>query len=79
MRIIGNVISDNAADGVRIVGGVSNEISQNSIENNGELGIDLGANGVTPPDGLGDPDTGANNLQNQPVLTAATLGVSTLR
>ena len=78
VRIIGNVISDNAADGVRIAGGVSNEISQNSIENNGELGIDLGVNGVTPPDGLGDPDTGANNLQNQPVLTAATLGVSTV-
>ncbi len=78
VRTIGNAISGNTGDGVRIFAGTGNHLTQNRIENNSELGIDLGTNGVTPPDGLGDPDAGANNLQNQPVLTGATLGAASV-
>ncbi len=43
-----------------------------SINDNGELGIDLGGDGVTDNDPiLGDGDTGENNLQNYPMLTKA--------
>lgn len=50
-------------------------ISQNVIYNTADIGIDLSnsssADGVTPNDPL-DTDQGANNLQNYPVLSAAT-------
>jgi hypothetical protein len=57
--------------GVRITSGFNNAISGNSIFANNGLGIDLGTAGVTPND-LGDFDSGANNLQNFPILSNAT-------
>ncbi|MCX6927648.1 MAG: carboxypeptidase regulatory-like domain-containing protein, partial [Verrucomicrobia bacterium] len=65
----GNVIAFNAAYGVRIQAGVGNQIRGNSIFSNHDLGIDLSPLGVTPND-LGDGDTGPNNLQNFPLITA---------
>ena len=53
----------------------SNSIRGNSIFRNGSLGIDLGADGVSPNDDL-DGDTGPNNLQNFPVLSYSTLGLT---
>ena len=41
------------------------------------MGIDLqgSTNGRTPNDGVGDADTGPNNLQNFPVISSATTGL----
>ncbi|WP_374682213.1 DUF4347 domain-containing protein, partial [Accumulibacter sp.] len=66
----GNVIAFNAHNGVDVINGTSNAIVRNSIHSNTLLGINLGAAGVTANDD-GDGDTGANNLQNFPVLTSA--------
>lgn len=68
----GNTIAFNQNAGVSVSAKSGNAICQNSIYANGGLGIDLagGATGVTPND-PGDSDTGANDLQNYPVLTLA--------
>jgi hypothetical protein len=65
-----NVIAHSFQRGVSVDIFAANRILSNSIFSNGSLGIDLGGNGRT----LNDPrdlDTGANNLQNFPVLTSA--------
>ena len=62
-------------------GGAGNAIRGNSIFSNvggPGLGIDIGGNGVTAND-LNDTDTGPNNTQNYPVLTAAAPGANTIR
>ncbi|MEG4871717.1 Ig-like domain-containing protein, partial [Microcoleus sp. F10-B6] len=64
----GNAIAYNNLAGIAVISGTGNGISGNSIFNNNGLGIDLGNNGVTPND-INDTDTGANNLQNFPVIT----------
>ncbi|PYS23626.1 MAG: hypothetical protein DMF72_08740 [Acidobacteria bacterium] len=74
----GNTIAFNGHDGVN-ASGTRNIIRSNSIFSNGtaaaDLGIDLGPDGVTPND-TGDGDTGANNLQNFPIITSAQAGVT---
>ena len=74
----GNVIAFNKKGGVRVADlARGNQILRNSIFANEQgvfntaLGIDLGeVEGVTPND-LKDPDTGANDKQNFPLLTSA--------
>jgi CSLREA domain-containing protein len=78
-----NVVSGNVDDGIQVGGTpgdtttISNRILGNSTFSNGSVGIDLlGVNGVDVND-AGDPDTGANNAQNFPVLTSAASSAST--
>jgi hypothetical protein len=66
----GNVLSNNGFDGVAILSGTGNGVLRNSISANGRLGIELKPDDVTLND-VGDGDTGPNNLQNFPVLSAA--------
>jgi CSLREA domain-containing protein len=77
----GNVIANNCGAGVNIQNGVAQwTILGNSMSENSGLGIALqGGAGPTSND-PGDGDTGSNNLQNYPVLTAAsvTAGTATL-
>jgi parallel beta-helix repeat protein len=66
----GNVIAFNGRSGVYVASGTGNRILGNHIFNNGGLGIDLGPSGVTANDPA-DADTGANGLQNFPILGSA--------
>lgn len=66
----GNVIAFNGEEGVHVSSGTGIAIRRNSIHDNTNLGIDLSGVGVTAND-AGDGDTGANNLQNYPVITQA--------
>ena len=70
----GNLIVNNVDAGV-IVNGRSNQVRGNSIHDNGALGIDLNQDGITPND-VGDTDTGANRLQNFPVLSTSASNAS---
>ncbi len=72
-QVAANIIAFNTQSGVRVAFG-NHQIAGNSIFANGLLGIDIGPLGVTPND-PGDGDSGPNNLQNFPVLTAAAGGV----
>jgi hypothetical protein len=72
----GNAISGNGDEGVSIVEGTGNRVLSNFIFSNDGLGIDLFPDGVTANDD-DDPDTGANNLQNFPVITSAIRSNST--
>ena len=72
----GNVIANNGASGnrpgVSVTSGVTGAlIFNNSIYDNYNLGIDLNADAKPNANDNGDPDTGANNLLNFPVISNA--------
>lgn len=72
--LISNIIAGNNNHGIFVNQGdatssQNNTISQNSIYENGSLGIELGTDGVTMND-ENDADNGPNNLQNYPVLNS---------
>jgi len=74
----GNVIASNSGAGVIVSGTTArgDGILGNAIYANGGLGIDLGNDGVTP-NSPGGPHTGPNNLQNFPLITSVSPGLST--
>jgi len=70
----GNTIAFNCGQGIGIPAGfalVGWAMLGNSIFSNAGLGISLLNNGNPIPNDDGDADTGPNNLQNHPVITAA--------
>ncbi len=66
-----NTIYNNKNNGISIGNNsILNPLISNIIYGNGNLRIDLGNDGVTQND-PSDPDSGANNLQNFPVIISA--------
>ena len=66
---LGRLSHSDGSGGTTYTYSTSNRIPSNSIFSNGGLGINLN-DGSTPNDDQ-DPDTGANNLQNYPVINSA--------
>jgi len=69
-----NTIAFNKNDGIRVDGGTGSSIIHNSIFSNGGGGIRLGSGGAPNVNDAGDADSGPNNLQNYPLLSAAAVG-----
>ena len=69
-----NLIANNSSDGVRVsgTGSTNNSIRANRIFNNQSQGIDLDPNGNNAND-ANDVDTGSNQRQNFPIITAVTI------
>ncbi len=72
-----NIISGNTGRGIVLRGGTGNGILGNSIYGNGGIGLDLGADGITPNDGA--KPAGQPNLEMDfPVFTSVLLSGTTL-
>jgi len=74
-----NVIAFNGGGShpaIAVVNGAQDRIRGNSIHDNSGIGIDLKDDGTTPND-AGDGDTGANDLQNTPLIKAVVHGANT--
>ncbi len=68
----GNTIAFNVFPGVGLAGASTTAtIVGNSIHSNGQLGIDLGYDGLVTANDVGDGDAGPNALLNFPMITAA--------
>lgn len=78
--IADNLVANSDLTGIQISGAIKGvDLRRNVLFDNTLLGIDLIAHnnfGVTPND-PGDADTGANELQNYPVLSTAEAGTNT--
>jgi adhesin/invasin len=68
--VLGNAIFNNGGVGVRIPTSTGNKVSRNQIYNNGGLGLDIDAAGVLSNSACNANTSGANLLQNAPVLTS---------
>lgn len=66
-----NLITGNGTSGVTVLGSTNNRITENSIFANRNLGISHSGTVLVNANDPGDTDTGANRLQNFPVLTTA--------
>jgi hypothetical protein len=69
---VGNTIQSNGSYGVLINSGTNNLVSRNSIFANANLGIALGSGGPNINTPCNSTNTGPNDSQNAPVLTAGT-------
>jgi choice-of-anchor C domain-containing protein len=71
-----NIIAGNTNQGIVVTGtsAANNAILGNSIFSNGGLGIDLAADAAVQANDSLDADTGANGLQNFPVISSAVSG-----
>jgi parallel beta-helix repeat protein len=67
-----NTIAFNTGSGIFAASGRGNRFSRNNIIDNWGMGIDLLPGEKATENDPGDPDTGANDLQNFPVLISAT-------
>ncbi len=71
----GNLIAYNGGSGLVVLSGTRNTLRGNSIHDNAPLGISLSTGSSHPvANDLGDGDTGANDLQNFPVVSSITYG-----
>ncbi|HEX2906939.1 MAG TPA: NosD domain-containing protein [Phototrophicaceae bacterium] len=74
-QITTNRLENNMGSGISVTSGTGNRLTDNQFLNNTDLPIDLGNNGTSETNDNLDPDAGANNQQNYPVITLATQNV----
>jgi hypothetical protein len=74
----GNLIAFNGGPGLVVQSGTRNSMRGNSIHDNFALGISLSSGSVNPTaNDEGDADSGANGLQNFPIVSSVTYGANT--